>query len=366
MFAEALQISTGGKLTGADARAVLLKQMELGNVKTADLLPIVARLMNDLSAGGIEAARRSSGAEQMRAENALLGRGGLLQTFSQSGGEEGFARMWNGINSQLTHAKPLAEGFGRAFEFSARQMQKILTFTESFNRAIDGKSSMVAEWLGDEATAQLRSDWAEIKNLLQDISNAGGPVWIEPLKTATLAIKEALGAVAAFSKLRRDTVVTVDSVKQEKGILAANWFTMQQVGLGAGRAVGKAWEQMKPITDYSLFGGLMSKGFDWMKTYDPAANYWNERALTNKTGDMSMVDARDNMRQGSGLLNPNQNDALMSLLEKGQGLNSTPTQVENKFELQITIENGTEGTKEWFETSFSNLVERTLADYPSR
>lgn len=141
LFAEAYQMQSGGSLRGAEARAALMKAMEDGLVK-ADILPLVAGLMNELSKGGIEKARTSSIAEQARAQNALTGRGGLLQTFSQAGGEEGFARFWRETAKIFKEMKPLVEGLAGAFNDLTKVMQPIRMVFEGWNNILETTSEL--------------------------------------------------------------------------------------------------------------------------------------------------------------------------------------------------------------------------------
>lgn len=141
LFAEAYQIKTGGSLKGADARAALMKAMEDGLVKS-DILPLVASLMNELSKGGIEKARTSSIAEQERAMNALTGRYGLLQTFSEAGGEEGFARFWRETSKIFQEMKPLVQGLAGAFNDLTQVMQPIRTVFEGWNNILETTSEL--------------------------------------------------------------------------------------------------------------------------------------------------------------------------------------------------------------------------------
>lgn len=141
LFAEAYQIQTGGNQTGAEARATLMKAMEGGLVKS-DILPIVTKLMNELSKGGIEKARTSSVAEQARAENALTGRGGLLQTFSNSGGEQGFSKFWKETARIFREMKPLVEGLGGAFNDLTKIMQPVAMVFEGWNKILETTSQL--------------------------------------------------------------------------------------------------------------------------------------------------------------------------------------------------------------------------------
>lgn len=113
IFAEAWQILNGGDLKGSAAIDAMYKAMERGEVSSDKILPIVGKLMKASAAGGIDAARTSSIAEQARAENAQTA---LLDTFSKSGGEEGFARFWRTIAWAMKELEPLVKGMAGLFE----------------------------------------------------------------------------------------------------------------------------------------------------------------------------------------------------------------------------------------------------------
>lgn len=147
LFAEAFQIKTGGSLKGAEARSALMDAMQKGDVKTSDVLPIVSRLMNELSKGGVEKARTSSVAEQMRAENALIGRGGLLQSFSEAGGEQGFSRFWKEMATIFREMTPVVKALGGAFNDLTLFMQPLRNAVIGINRILEetSKISGIAE-----------------------------------------------------------------------------------------------------------------------------------------------------------------------------------------------------------------------------
>lgn len=174
LFAEAYQIQTGGNLTGAKARAALMDAMQNGQVKTADVLPLVAKLMDELSKGGIEKARMSSSAQQMRAENAISGRGGLLQTFSESGGEAGFARLWSSFAVAMKEAKPAVESLSKAFNEISKYTSFAMLLPQSFKRAFEGRDSWVADALGEQNTATAKALYEGMKELGGEITKTLG------------------------------------------------------------------------------------------------------------------------------------------------------------------------------------------------
>lgn len=174
LFAEAYQIQTGGNLTGAKARAALMDAMQKGQVKTADVLPLVSKLMDELSKGGIEKARMSSSAQQMRAENAISGRGGLLQTFSESGGETGFARLWSSFAVAMKESKPAVESLSKAFNEISKYTSFAMLLPQSFKRAFEGRDSWVADALGEQNTATAKALYEGMKELGGEITKTLG------------------------------------------------------------------------------------------------------------------------------------------------------------------------------------------------
>lgn len=94
--------------------------MERGNVYSKDVLPHAGRIYRERSAGGIESARTSSMAEQNRAANE---QGKLLATFSQNGGESGFANFWREWAKALQALDPLVKGMSGTFERLTTVMQ---------------------------------------------------------------------------------------------------------------------------------------------------------------------------------------------------------------------------------------------------
>lgn len=144
LFAEAYQMQTGGSLTGAEARAALMDAMQKGQVKSASILPLVSQLMNQLSAGGIEAARKSSTAEQARLSNTMTK---LLETFSKSGGEEAFSRIFRTMSEALRESEGIVVRMTSGFNSLTKSARELLLFPQSFVRFFEGRDSLVGDML---------------------------------------------------------------------------------------------------------------------------------------------------------------------------------------------------------------------------
>lgn len=137
-FATAWQDFTGGKLTGQKAEAALLKAMEKGLVKSADILPLVIEKMGIKAAGGIEAYKKTTTYAHGRFDTGFKE---SIELFGKGGFDEG---MRNFFLTLAKHMEDNQEGItklGKAFKYG---MQILLSFIEtgiSFIRMLNDFSS---------------------------------------------------------------------------------------------------------------------------------------------------------------------------------------------------------------------------------
>ena len=139
VFAQAYSEMTGSGLQGQEALAKFYDDIAKGGIKSADILPIVARILSERAAPKLDVMKKSSIAEQARAENAQIR---LLETFSKSGGEEGFARFWRETAKIFKEMKPLVEGLGGAFNDLTRIMQPLRMVFEGWNNILETTSEL--------------------------------------------------------------------------------------------------------------------------------------------------------------------------------------------------------------------------------
>ena len=280
LFAEAYQVSTGGNLSGAEARAALMKAMEQGNVKTTDLLPIVTRLMDELSKGGIEKARNSSVAQQMRAENALLGRGGLLQQFSEGGGEQGFARFWKEITNLFKGAQPVVKALAGTFEDLSRVLQAPVFLFGRMNDVLTqlSESTGIAEKNFTNLAlvgGLMATKWGRVgliftsllvvlEDIAMGVSGEGDSLtgrfleWLEqsgvvmgPLEKGLFGVSAALLAIATALKAV-DAASSLGGVKDVLG------------GGKGGKGGGGLLKRLLPFAGAAAVGGGVVLGADWL------------------------------------------------------------------------------------------------------
>lgn len=166
LFAQAYQAQKGGNLTGQAAITKLMADMKKGLV-TSDILTYAAAQASLRAKPGLAAAGQASQAEQQRYQNTV---NDLAVVASNAGVEEGFARIFRTLNAGLSESNSLVEGLAEGFNDATKWADDLLLFPQSFIRMLEGKDSLVADWLGYDTSRQLVEDWKQIKELWSRIS----------------------------------------------------------------------------------------------------------------------------------------------------------------------------------------------------
>lgn len=205
LFAEAYQKQIGGNKTGAEAIQQLLADMKKGKV-TSDILTYAgAAASQRANAGGaLASASTASQAEQARYQNSL---NDLAVVASNSGVEEGFARIFRTLNAGLSESNGLVRTLSEGFNEATKWADDLLLFPQSFVRALEGKDSLVADWLGVDKTEQLRKDWADIKQIFIDISSIKFD-FLPTLEATAKEIASIMNAIAEFQKWKSGSLPT--------------------------------------------------------------------------------------------------------------------------------------------------------------
>lgn len=168
LFAQAYQAKLGGNKTGADAIQQLLADMKKGKV-TSDILTYAGTAASQRAnqGGALGTASQASQAEQARYQNQV---NDMAVLASNSGVEEGFARIFRTLNAGLSESGGLVRTLSEGFNEATKWADDLLLFPQSFIRAMEGKDSLVADWLGEDQTSQLIQDWKDIKALWVEIA----------------------------------------------------------------------------------------------------------------------------------------------------------------------------------------------------
>ena len=195
LFARAYQQQTGGSLTGQDAISALFAATKKGQVN-AGVLNFAGALASQQAGPSLAAASTASQAEQARYQNSVSD---LAVVASNAGVEEGFARIFRTLNAGLSESNGLVESLASGFNEATKFADDLLLFPQSFIRALEGRDSIVADWLGADATKQLQADWQSIRSSLDSISSIGAPSWLPTLQTTSQDIAAQFRIIAQIA-----------------------------------------------------------------------------------------------------------------------------------------------------------------------
>lgn len=193
IFAEAWQRKTGGNLTGAKSIQALEKAMKEGIVR-GDILTYAAEIASQMAGPGLSTASKASQAERNRFKNQRMA---SYEIAAEAGVESGFARTFKTLAVSLKESDGLVASMARGFERTTIEASKLLLWPQSFARALEGRDSLVADWLGADATAQLRADWAAIRESMEAMSNMATPAWLPTLEGVSRDIAAQMRVIAA-------------------------------------------------------------------------------------------------------------------------------------------------------------------------
>lgn len=231
LFAEAYQRQIGGNKTGAGAIQQLLADMKKGKV-TSDILTYAGTAASQRAnqGGALGAASQASQAEQARYQNTV---NDMAVLASNAGVEEGFARIFRTLNAGLSESGGLVKGLAEGFNQATKWADDLLLWPQSFIRAMEGKDSLVGDWLGISESKELRQNWLDIKTAWKDITSIPQPSWMPDLLATTRELARLLDLV---SKTLSTSAQAKGIIQEEydkdpstwgniKGLAKANWFT---------------------------------------------------------------------------------------------------------------------------------------------
>lgn len=254
LFAQAYQAKLGGNKTGADAIQQLLADMKKGKV-TSDILTFAGTEASQRAnkGGALGAASQASQAEQARYQNQV---NDMAVLASNSGVEEGFARIFRTLNAGLSESGGLVRSLSEGFNEATKWADDLLLFPQSFTRALEGKDSLVADWLGIGQTSQLVKDWKDIKTLWDQMSalnpsNLFGQ-FLPTIEATTRELAMILNQLAEFQRWKNNLVA---SPSQEQGVsfwqrpITATYQTLGKFFSGADDAIDRSKDRGRAVYD---------------------------------------------------------------------------------------------------------------------
>lgn len=254
LFAQAYQAKLGGNKTGADAIQQLLADMKKGKV-TSDILTYAGTAASQRAnqGGALGTASQASQAEQARYQNSI---NDMAVLASNSGVEEGFARIFRTLNAGLSESGGLVRSLSEGFNEATKWADDLLLFPQSFTRALEGKDSLVADWLGIGQTSQLVKDWQDIKTLWDQMSalnpsNLFGQ-FLPTIEATTRELAMILNQLAEFQRWKNNLVA---SPSQEQDVsfwqrpITATYQTLGKFFSGADDAIDRSKERGRAVYD---------------------------------------------------------------------------------------------------------------------
>jgi hypothetical protein len=349
LFAEAWQRKTGGNLTGSDSIKALREAMEKKQVK-GDILPIAALIASEKAASGLSAASQASQAEQARMKNALNNQAIIA---SQNGIESGFSKIFRAAAIGLSESNNLTKSLAQSFDVAATFAERLILFPQSFARALDGRDSLVAEWLGVGATEDLREDWATIKALIDSIFSMEVPSWMVTFESTAKEIAMLLGKLAEFQQFKQRTSTAAEQIiadeyyagggsfqSQIKGIAKANWHTFKNVFTGSSDDSAQYLAQRDAYNGTDISPYMDERGFNPM-------SYW--KGQEQRSRDYAM----DAFGEGG-----------LSISRKTAGTYIAESRNENKIDVKIILQGGdTEENRSYFKNDFRKELDTALLNF---
>jgi len=302
-----------GDKTGQAAITELLAAMKKGQVNSG-ILTYAGDVASQKAAPGLGLASKASQAEQARFQNAT---NDLAVLASDSGVEEGFARLFRTLSTGLSDNTSLVQRLSEGFNQATIEFSKLALIPQSFSRALDGKQSQVADWLGMDKINQYRTDLESIQAVVDAINRTAAGSTNPFLNFGTLAkntandITVGTGFLGGASRWLTNTGLIAGAKYDESIEAAANgprnpWDIVPGTLAplkGAARATGStiwnAAEQLGSLVTYTGSAWLGGKAPDWNKYESPIqyGNYINDQNpdnAKNMARDAAMNQATNN------------------------------------------------------------------------
>jgi hypothetical protein len=364
LFAQAYQKQIGGNKTGSEAIQQLLADMEKGKVKS-DILTYAGAAASERAnqGGALTTASTASQAEQQRYQNSISD---IAVLASNNGVEEGFARIFRTLSTGLNESNGLVKTLAESFNQATIDASKLLLFPQSFVRALEGRDSLVADWLGASKMDQLQEDWSQIKATFDSIKEAvGGTEWSPTLKATAEEIAGIMRGISALSIWRQRTADTRDLIYQDqlaegasepKAIAKAALFTLKSTIM--------PWNANEYAAQYGA-----QRMADMGENIDPVMGpsgldvdaYWNY--VNSQAKDYSLKQFGP---QGYGA-SPMSASAFNSSVDTYKQGTNQATVNENKFDVNVVLQSGDpDEISKYFKVQFQNDIDTAMLHFEEK
>lgn len=265
IFAKAFAQQKNSGLTGQEAVKALYDAMGKGQVKSAEIMPIVSQIMSQRAQPKLGILRQTSIAEQGRMGNAM---DDLVDSFSKAGGESGFARFFRTMTTAFKESDRSVKSMARGFDEISKVVEVALLLPQSVQRMFEGRDSWVKDKLIKDGGVKedTLDKFIEVpKKYLESLKELWNSAW-ESLKK----LFEKISSTEFFDKLisyfTGFTDVISSMLKAVASLLRGDWKG--------------AWSQMTNIAELTtkpirtLVGGAIGGAME-LPNSEPVQNWWN-------------------------------------------------------------------------------------------
>lgn len=141
LFSEAYAELIGSGETGLDAQARFYNDIATGSIKSAEILPIFARLASERAAPKIGIMKKTSIAEQGRLSNELAD---MMKLSSDKGVEQGFRNFWKGMQDGVKSVRPFIVALAGSFEDFTKLIRPVTRMVGDLSSSFESLS----KWSG--------------------------------------------------------------------------------------------------------------------------------------------------------------------------------------------------------------------------
>lgn len=356
VFAESYAEMTGSGLVGQEALAKFYEDIGKGNIESAKILPIVARILSERAAPKIDIMKKSSIAEQARSQNMQTQ---MLESFSKAGGETGFARLWRTATDAMREMDRIMPNLGEMFDKGTYFFRQLILLPQSIGRMFDGRDSNFQKWLfGQGETGEtIMQMMFNIRDILKEVGKLGSKSY-EGWKMLFDLFKDS-GALQTVLNTLKEIQTALLLTLQSMNKLASGDFSGAGEGLKQALAIGI---RNSPV-------GMLGRGLG----YDPLANTANaglrpfeqeqkkRNALNNPSSGMYGIGWTPEMYDENA-----KNMAQESMMQRNMDAYGTRLpgvmKVEVKLDANITAEK-TEDVANSFVKMLDDKLQQTLTSY---
>ena len=200
--------------------------MEGGKVKSSAILPMVAQTLMEKSSPYIEAASKTSSAEQNRADNARFA---FTEKFAKGGGDSGWATIWRTVASMTERASANADDFGRYFEIASLYASNTMLTLEQMGTWLTGNAvgdNIFLTMFGPDTNKNIQDIIKGVTDFTMALTNMS-------MGDATLASTKA--QLEDITNIIKVAVLTATQLAQ---LLSGDWKGAVATGLERNRAAG--------------------------------------------------------------------------------------------------------------------------------